>query len=57
MVILDAEWISVASIINEYVRKPHNFRLTQNLCSTLVARNSFISWATDFYGRNDLDMV
>ena len=45
-------WGSLAAIINLYAMLICNYLIWQHSCS-----NSFITQATDFYGRNDLDMV
>ncbi|KAF7308174.1 Alpha-galactosidase [Mycena chlorophos] len=48
-------WASVASIIDQYVfpcPSPHHHSHSSD-----SPRNSFISWASDFYGHGDMDML
>lgn len=49
----DANWRSIAGILNEYA----DCYLVDTVSLTWSTRNSFIAWASDFYGHNDMDIV
>jgi hypothetical protein len=50
---IDPNWRSIMSLLNEWVSSLYS------ICNvdTTQHRNSFISWASDFYGHNDMDIV